>query len=201
MPSNAARSIRKAAPLGATATSARSMRDIASDTAGEAGQGRAGELGHSHPCADPCDSAPQRADFPEAGAAFVVSDGWYGCSRRAGTPANIVGRLNAEINAAVANVDVRRKAETTGLQLCDGSAGEFSAFIASETRTRDADHQGHQHHGRMTVPSGHRTTRRNLRQSAARSDTLRRRPGPQASQQRGSGAPSCAAKRMRYSFQ
>ncbi|MFS2054273.1 hypothetical protein ACEN8K_36215 [Variovorax sp. CT11-76] len=52
----------------------------------------------------------------------------------AGTPAAVVERLNAEINAAVADADVRRKAEAAGLQLRGGSAAEFSAFIGSETR-------------------------------------------------------------------
>ena len=52
----------------------------------------------------------------------------------AGTPATIIERLNAELNAAVADADVRRKAEAAGLQLRSGSAAEFSTFITSETR-------------------------------------------------------------------
>jgi tripartite-type tricarboxylate transporter receptor subunit TctC len=63
-----------------------------------------------------------------------VGYGWYGMLAPAGTPANIVERLNAEINAAVSDADVRRKAEAAGLQLRGGSAADFSAFIASETR-------------------------------------------------------------------
>jgi tripartite-type tricarboxylate transporter receptor subunit TctC len=64
----------------------------------------------------------------------VVGYGWYGMLAPAGTPASIVERLNAGINAAVGDVEVRRKAEAVGLQLRGGTAAEFSAFIASETR-------------------------------------------------------------------
>ncbi len=74
------------------------------------------------------------ATIREQGLPTVVGYGWYGMLAPAGTPASIVERLNAEINAAVADVEVRRKAEAVGLQLRGGSAAEFSAFIASETR-------------------------------------------------------------------
>ncbi len=83
------------------------------------------------------DRTPLYPDAPtlrEQGLASVVGYGWYGMLAPAGTPAAVVERLNAEINAAVADADVRRKAEAAGLQLRSGSAAEFSAFIASETR-------------------------------------------------------------------
>lgn len=77
---------------------------------------------------------PQAPTIREQGLPTVVGYGWYGMLAPAGTPTSIVERLNAEINAAVADVEVRRKAEAVGLQLRGGSAAEFSAFIASETR-------------------------------------------------------------------
>ena len=77
---------------------------------------------------------PQAQTFREQGLASVVGYGWYGMLAPAGTPASIVARLNAEINAAVADPDVRRKAEAAGLQLRGSTSAEFSAFIASETR-------------------------------------------------------------------
>nr|WP_155248173.1 tripartite tricarboxylate transporter substrate-binding protein [Variovorax paradoxus] len=52
----------------------------------------------------------------------------------AGTPPSIVARLNAEINAAVTDADVRRRAEAAGLQLRGSTSEDFSAFIASATR-------------------------------------------------------------------
>ena len=77
---------------------------------------------------------PDAPTLREQGLASVVGYGWYGMLAPAGTPAAIVERLNADIHAAVADADVRRKAEAAGLQLRSGSAAEFSAFIASETR-------------------------------------------------------------------
>jgi len=77
---------------------------------------------------------PQAPTFREQGLPSVVGYGWYGMLAPAGTPASIVARLTAEINAAVADPDVRRKAEAAGLQLRGSSSEDFSAFIASETR-------------------------------------------------------------------
>jgi tripartite-type tricarboxylate transporter receptor subunit TctC len=76
---------------------------------------------------------PDAQTFREQGLP-VVGYGWYGMLAPAGTPASIVARLNAEINAAVADPEVRRKAEAAGLQLRGSTSAEFSAFIASETR-------------------------------------------------------------------
>mgnify|MGYP003585322262 CR=1 FL=1 len=77
---------------------------------------------------------PQAPTLREQGLPSVVGYGWYGMLAPAGTPASIVERLNAGINAAVGDVEVRRKAEAVGLQLRGGTAAEFSAFIASEAR-------------------------------------------------------------------
>ena len=77
---------------------------------------------------------PQAPTFREQGLPSVVGYGWYGMLAPAGTPAGIVARLTAEINAAVADADVRRKAEAAGLQLRGSTSEDFSAFIASETR-------------------------------------------------------------------
>lgn len=76
----------------------------------------------------------QALTFREQGLPAVVGYGWYGMLAPAGTPASIVARLNAEINAAVADPEVRRKAEAAGLQLRGSTSPEFSAFITSETR-------------------------------------------------------------------
>jgi tripartite-type tricarboxylate transporter receptor subunit TctC len=77
---------------------------------------------------------PDAPTLREQGLPSVVGYGWYGMLAPAGTPASIVARLNAEMNAALADADVRRKAEAAGLQLRGSTSAEFSAFIASETR-------------------------------------------------------------------
>jgi tripartite-type tricarboxylate transporter receptor subunit TctC len=76
---------------------------------------------------------PQAPTFREQGLPTVVGYGWYGMMAPAGTPAAVIERLNAAVNAAVADPDVRRKALAAGLQLRGGSAAEFDAFIKSET--------------------------------------------------------------------
>lgn len=75
---------------------------------------------------------PQTPTFVESGLPSVVGYGWYGLMAPAGTPAAIIQRLNAETNAAIANGEVRRKAEAAGLQLRGGSAAEFRAFLDNE---------------------------------------------------------------------
>ncbi|SFQ28036.1 Tripartite-type tricarboxylate transporter, receptor component TctC [Variovorax sp. OK605] len=76
---------------------------------------------------------PEARTLREQGMSSVVGYGWYGMLAPAATPASVVARLNAEINAAVVDPEVRRKAEAAGLQLRGSTSAEFSAFIASET--------------------------------------------------------------------
>ncbi|SIP92131.1 tripartite tricarboxylate transporter substrate binding protein [Pseudacidovorax sp. RU35E] len=77
---------------------------------------------------------PDAPTLREQGLAQVVGYGWYGLLAPAGTPAPVVERLNAEINAAIADAEVRRKAEAAGLELRGGTAEAFSTFIGTETR-------------------------------------------------------------------
>ena len=78
--------------------------------------------------------SPQTPTFREQGHAQVVGYGWYGLMAPAGTPATILQRANELANAAIADAEVRKKAEALGLQLRGGSAVEFAAFIDSEAR-------------------------------------------------------------------
>jgi tripartite-type tricarboxylate transporter receptor subunit TctC len=77
---------------------------------------------------------PQTPTFIEAGMPGVVGYGWYGLMAPAGTPAAIVQRLNAETNAAIADAEVRKKAQAAGLQLRGGSAADFGAFVDREAK-------------------------------------------------------------------
>ncbi len=77
---------------------------------------------------------PDAPTLREQGLPTVVGYGWYGMLAPAGTPAEVVARLQTELQAALADPEVRRKAEAAGLQLCGGTPAEFSAFIGSETR-------------------------------------------------------------------
>ncbi|MCC2634243.1 MAG: tripartite tricarboxylate transporter substrate binding protein [Ramlibacter sp.] len=77
---------------------------------------------------------PAAPTFAEGGVPGVVGYGWYGLMLPAGTPAAVVARLNTETNAAIADPEVRRKAEAAGLQLRGGSPAEFRAFIEAEAK-------------------------------------------------------------------
>jgi tripartite-type tricarboxylate transporter receptor subunit TctC len=52
----------------------------------------------------------------------------------AGTPAAVIGRLNAEIASALAAPDVREKAIAAGCEPAANSPQEFAAFIRDEAR-------------------------------------------------------------------
>ena len=77
---------------------------------------------------------PQVPTFRELGLPNVVGYGWFGLLAPAGTPQAIVQRLNAETNAALADVGVREKAVMLGLQLRGGTPTEFADFIDREAR-------------------------------------------------------------------
>lgn len=77
---------------------------------------------------------PQTPTFVESGFPSVVGYGWYGLMAPAGTPAAIVERLDKETNAAVADAEVRRKAEAAGLQLRGGTTAEFRSFLDNEAK-------------------------------------------------------------------
>ena len=77
---------------------------------------------------------PETPTFVESGLPTVVGYGWYGLMAPAGTPAAILERLGAETNAALADAEVRKKAQAVGLQLRGGTAAEFRAFLDSEAK-------------------------------------------------------------------
>jgi tripartite-type tricarboxylate transporter receptor subunit TctC len=57
---------------------------------------------------------------------------WFGFFAPAGTPAEIVTRLNAEINKALQQPDVKEKLSSLGFDIRPMSAPEFTAFVRDE---------------------------------------------------------------------
>ena len=57
---------------------------------------------------------------------------WVGFFAPAGTPADIVNRLNAELNRAFAAPDVRDKLAALGLESRQNSPADFAAFLRTE---------------------------------------------------------------------
>jgi tripartite-type tricarboxylate transporter receptor subunit TctC len=59
--------------------------------------------------------------------------GWYGIVAPKATPAEIVERLNREINAALADAKMRERLTDLGCAVFSGSPADFGKFIADET--------------------------------------------------------------------
>jgi tripartite-type tricarboxylate transporter receptor subunit TctC len=79
---------------------------------------------------------PQLPDVPtvsEAGLAGYDATGWFGVVAPAGTPAPIVARLNAEINAALNDETIRNAMRAQGVEPAPGTADAFEAYIRTET--------------------------------------------------------------------
>ena len=57
---------------------------------------------------------------------------WYGVFAPAGTPKDIVMKVNADINKAMQNPETRAKLEQVGTQIGGGTPEEFAAFVKSE---------------------------------------------------------------------
>lgn len=68
----------------------------------------------------------------EAGVAGFDVSSWNALAAPARTPPEIVARLNREINAAVASLDVKAKLATLGVDARAGSPDEARALLGSE---------------------------------------------------------------------
>jgi tripartite-type tricarboxylate transporter receptor subunit TctC len=69
----------------------------------------------------------------ESGFENFVVDIWYGILGPAGLPSNLVTRLNAEINKALAAPDLKEKLIAAGIQPVGNTPEQFASFIKSET--------------------------------------------------------------------
>jgi tripartite-type tricarboxylate transporter receptor subunit TctC len=85
-------------------------------------------------------SGPERIadmkDVPtlvESGYPGVVSIAWNGLFAPAGTPAGVVGQINADVSAALGESSVRETLLKQGLIPGGGSPAEFQALVAQET--------------------------------------------------------------------
>ena len=77
-------------------------------------------------------SLPDVPTFAEAGFAEFDVSLWQGVLVPAGTPPDIVARLNAEVNRALAAPDVRARLAELGADPAGGTSEQFAAFINGE---------------------------------------------------------------------
>jgi tripartite-type tricarboxylate transporter receptor subunit TctC len=75
---------------------------------------------------------PDVPTFEEEGIKGFDVTNWYGVMAPGGTPRDIVGRLNADINKAMQVPEVRARLEAVGTQLREQSAADFEAFMKAE---------------------------------------------------------------------
>lgn len=69
----------------------------------------------------------------EAGVAGYSADSWGGLVAPAGTPRDVLGRLNREINELMKTVEIRDRLQSMGYEPLSGTPEEFAAFIRNET--------------------------------------------------------------------
>jgi tripartite-type tricarboxylate transporter receptor subunit TctC len=76
---------------------------------------------------------PNVPTFNEAGVPMVAS-AWYGIVLPAGAPADVVNRLNTEINKILNTKEINNKLVDMGAEVLGGSAAEFARFSISELK-------------------------------------------------------------------
>ncbi|MDB5798999.1 MAG: hypothetical protein JWP36_2901 [Paucimonas sp.] len=75
---------------------------------------------------------PNVPTFPEQGYPDAVSGTWFGLLMKAGTPPEIVNRLNREINSILADPDVKASMTKIGMVPVGGTPEQFRTHIAQE---------------------------------------------------------------------
>jgi tripartite-type tricarboxylate transporter receptor subunit TctC len=79
-------------------------------------------------------AAPEVPTFEEAGVPGYEAIGWFGAVAPAGTPADIIHRLNREMAAALSDPEIRERALAAGAEPATSTPQEFAALIREETR-------------------------------------------------------------------
>ncbi|MEY4749239.1 MAG: hypothetical protein RIQ60_1453 [Pseudomonadota bacterium] len=80
------------------------------------------------------DGMKELASVAESGYPGFEALAWNGLFAPAGTPPELVARINADVNAVLAEPEVRAAFAKQGLIIGGGSAAEFKAFIDAEAR-------------------------------------------------------------------
>jgi tripartite-type tricarboxylate transporter receptor subunit TctC len=79
-------------------------------------------------------AVPELPTVAEAGVPGYSIVLWYGLMAPGATPAELVGRLNAEINKALADADIRTRLAAQGVDAAGGTPAAFAALIASDLK-------------------------------------------------------------------
>jgi tripartite-type tricarboxylate transporter receptor subunit TctC len=79
-------------------------------------------------------AAPDVPTFEQAGLPGYEAIGWFGAVAPAGTPVELIKRLNSEITTALSSPDVKERAIAAGAEPFPTSPQEFAAIIRDETK-------------------------------------------------------------------
>ena len=77
---------------------------------------------------------PDVPTFAEAGVTGMEAGLWYGVVAPRGTPKAVVARLNAEINRALEQPDLRQRFATMSVEILGGPPQAFARYINSELK-------------------------------------------------------------------
>jgi tripartite-type tricarboxylate transporter receptor subunit TctC len=75
---------------------------------------------------------PDLPTMAEAGLAGFEAAAWQGIVMPVGTPADIVQKLNAEVNKALQNPDLRGRLAAQGADILGGTSAEYAAYLRAE---------------------------------------------------------------------
>jgi tripartite-type tricarboxylate transporter receptor subunit TctC len=75
---------------------------------------------------------PEVPTMIESGVPDFVAESWIGVMAPAGTPADVVAKLNAAINAGLESAEMRARLKTFAAEAKPGTPQDFAAFIAAE---------------------------------------------------------------------
>lgn len=75
---------------------------------------------------------PELPTLAESGMPGFEAAAWQGIVVPTGTPADIIQKLNVEVNKALANPDVRSRLAAQGADILGGSPAEYAAYLRTE---------------------------------------------------------------------
>ena len=76
--------------------------------------------------------AAERPTMAESGLAGYEANQWWGVVARAGSPKEVVGKLNAEIARIVGLPDVKERLAAQGVETGGSTPEQYAAFIQAE---------------------------------------------------------------------
>ena len=75
---------------------------------------------------------PELPTLAEAGLPGFEAAAWQGIVVPTGTPVEIIQKLNAEVNKALAHPDIRARLAAQGADILGGTSAEYAAYLRSE---------------------------------------------------------------------